>query len=148
MIRMFLALLLGLMLAAAIRPEPARADDQDTIDYRRHIMKTLNEQSAAVGQILSRAVPDDNAVAHLEVIALTAKTALKAFEPKVQGGESKPEIWTNWTDFSKRMNDFVQNSEKVAKLGRDQGKDAALQIVLDALPCKSCHDVYRNEAKK
>jgi hypothetical protein len=38
----------------------AFADDQDVIDYREHIMKALNEQSAALGQILSATVPGDN----------------------------------------------------------------------------------------
>jgi hypothetical protein len=45
------------------------------------------------------------------------------------------------------MNEFAQNSEAVAKVGATQGKEAATQRVLDALPCKACHDVYRDEAK-
>jgi hypothetical protein len=42
----------------------------------------------------------------------------------------------------------VQDSNRVARLARENGKDAALAVVLDALPCKSCHDLYRNEQKK
>jgi len=124
----------------------AQADDQDVIDYRQHIMKTLEAQSAALGQILSGAIPDDNLVAHLDTLALTASTALKAYEPKVQGGESKPEVWTKWPDFSKRMKDFADKTAQTAKIAKAQGKDAATEHVLEALSCKSCHDVYR--AKK
>src|ERR1700722_6601175 len=71
--------------------QSAYGDDKDVVDYREHVMNTLNEQSGAVGQILSGAVPDDNLVAHLDAIALTASIALKAFQPKVLGGEAKPD---------------------------------------------------------
>ncbi len=125
----------------------AYANDKDVVDYREHVMNTLNEQSEALGQILSTTVPDDNAIAHLEVLALAASMALKAFEPKVPGGEAKPEVWSNWADFAKRMNEFAQNTAAAAKTAHVQGKQAALDNILNALTCKSCHDVYRKEKK-
>lgn len=123
----------------------AAADNNDVIDYRQHIMNTLNEQAGALGEILSGAIPDDNVIAHLDALALTASTALKAFEPKVPGGQAKPEVWTNWADFSKRMNDFAQKTAEMAKLAHDKGKEAGLANVMDALSCKKCHDTYRRE---
>jgi cytochrome c556 len=125
----------------------AHADDKAIVDYREHIMNTLNEQSAALGQILSTTVPGDNTSAHIQAIALAASLALKAFEPKVQGGEAKPEVWSNWPDFSKRMTDFAKKTAEMAKISREQGNDAALANVVDALSCKGCHDVYRAEKK-
>lgn len=126
----------------------AKADDKDPIAYREHLMKTLNEQSAALGMILSTVVPDDNTAAHMEALALTAKLAPKAFEPKVPGGQSKPEVWTNWPDFSKRMADFAQKTDEMARIAKEQGPEAASEKVVDALSCKSCHDVYRDQSKK
>src|ERR1700676_1545586 len=126
----------------------ALADDKDVIDYRQHIMNTLNEQSAALGQILSTAVPGDNAGAHIDAIALTASTALTAFQPKVQGGEAKPEVWRNWADFSKRMNEFADKTRDAAKMAKENGANVALANILDALTCKSCHEIYRDERKK
>jgi|KBSSwiStaDraftv2_1062776.scaffolds.fasta_scaffold305205_2 cytochrome c556 len=123
----------------------AAADNNDVIDYRQHIMNTLNEQAAALGEILSGAVPDDNVIAHMDALAITASTALKAFEPKVPGGQAKPEVWSNWADFSKRMNEFAQGTAAMAKLAHEQGKDAGLAKVMDALSCKKCHDTYRQE---
>jgi cytochrome c556 len=133
--------------AIMLMPAAGHADGKETIDYRQHIMKTLNEQSAALGQILSTTVPGDNTAAHLQAIALAASLALKAFEPKVPGGEAKPEVWSNWADFSKRMNDFARKTAEMAKISREQGNDAALANVVDALSCKGCHDVYRAEKK-
>jgi cytochrome c556 len=143
-----LNVLWAIVIIAAATPLGARADDRDIIDYRQHIMNTLNEQAAALGMILSTAISDDNAIDHIEAIALSAKIALKAFEPKVQGGQAKPEVWTNWADFSKRMNDFAHKSGELTKLAREKGKAAALASILDGLPCKSCHELYRNEEKK
>jgi cytochrome c556 len=133
-----------MVLALALLPAltPAAAADKDVVAYRQHIMKTLNEQTAALGQILSGVVPDDNVLSHLDALALTASTALKAFEPKVPGGESKPEVWSNWADFSKRMKDFAEKTALMAKAGREEGKDAGLTHAIDALSCKSCHDTY------
>jgi cytochrome c556 len=123
----------------------AFADNSDAIDYRQHIMNTLSEQAGALGEILAGAVPDDNVISHLDALALTASTALKAFEAKVPGGQAKPEVWSNWADFSRRMNEFAQNSAAMAKLAHEQGKEAGLAKVMDALSCKKCHDTYRRE---
>ena len=51
----------GLYLAAfALTPilTTAAVDNQNAIDYRQHVMNTLNEQAGALGQILSGAAPD------------------------------------------------------------------------------------------
>ena len=125
---------------------PVLAADQDIIQFREAVMKTLNEQSAILGEIASGAVPDDNLVVHMDELALTASTALKAFEPKVQGGEAKPDVWAKWPDFSKRMSDFAQQTAAGAKIAKDQGKDAAMvQLINYADSCKGCHDMYRQE---
>jgi cytochrome c556 len=128
-------------------PAGARADNQDAIEYRQYIMNTLNEQAAALGEILSGAIPDDNVVSHMDALALTAATALKAFVPKVPGGEARPEVWSQWDDFSRRMNDFAEQTASMAKIAHAQGKEAALAKVMDALSCKKCHDSYRREKR-
>jgi cytochrome c556 len=138
-------ILCGLGLLALQGMCGASADNSDAIDYRQHIMNTLNEQAAALGEILSGAIPDDNVIAHLDAISLTAATALKAFEPKVPGGQARPEVWSNWADFSQRMNDFAQKTAAMAKLAHEKGKEAGLATVMDALSCKKCHDNYRRE---
>ena len=131
------------ILALSLLPASSIADDQDVIDYRRHIMETLKAQTAALGMIMSGAIPDDNAVAHMDILAATAATALKSFEPKVEGGDAKPEVWAQWDDFSSRMNDFAAKTADMAKTAHEKGKDEALLQVMDALTCKQCHDTYR-----
>ena len=137
--------MVSLMLVPTAFVDVARADDQDAIDYRQHVMESLNAQAAILGQIVSGAVPDDNLVQHLDILALLASTAKKSFEPKVPGGESKPEVWSNWADFSKRMDEFAKKTAEASKIAHTQGGQAALSNMLDVLSCKSCHDKYRTE---
>jgi len=128
-------------------PMAGHADNKDVVDYRQHIMKSMEQETAALGQILSGAGPADNTVAHMEAIALMASIALKSFEPKVPGGAAKPQVWKDWADFSRRMQEFADKSADMAKTGREQGAEQAAMKVIEALPCKGCHDVYRDEKK-
>jgi cytochrome c556 len=133
--------------AAALLLPTAHADDADVLQYRKHLMTSLNEQAAMLGQIVSNAIPKDNVVAHLDAMALLASTALKAYEPKVPGGKAKPEVWTKWPDFSHRMKEFAEKTAAAAKTAHTAGPDAALLNMLYVLSCKSCHDTYRTEKK-
>jgi cytochrome c556 len=140
-------LLVGMgILLGALAPA-AQADDKDAVDYREHLMNTLHEQSEALGQILSGSIANDNAIAHLDEVALTATLVLKAFEAKAPGGEAKPNVWSNWPDFSKRMNEFAERTAAAAKAAHEHGADAGLAQLSDALTCKGCHEVYRQEKK-
>jgi cytochrome c556 len=128
-------------------PIVGHADDKDVVEYRQHIMKSLEAQTAGFGQILSGAGPTENTLAHMETLALSASLALKSFEAKVPGGAAKEQVWKDWPDFSKRMKEFADKAAEMAKVGREQGVDQASMLVIEALPCKGCHDVYRDEKK-
>jgi cytochrome c556 len=141
--RRFPKAILAALLASAGAADAASPADEDVIAYRQHIMHSLQEQTAALGKIMSGAVPDDNAVAHMQALALIASTALKSFEPKVPGGESKPEVWSDWPDFSRRMEEFVRMTAKMSQAAQEGGKDAGLEHAIAALNCKGCHDDYR-----
>ncbi len=126
---------------------PSRADDQDVIDYRTHVMKTLGEQMGAIGMILESKAPPDNFATHLKVLAVTATQAKKAFEPKVPGGNSKPEVWSNWADFSKRLDELVSTTADLATAAPHQSVAAVGEKLKSSLKCKSCHDTYRKPLK-
>ena len=139
--------LLGALVIGAVTLLPVaqanEQDDKDVIEYRQRIMHTLNAQAAILGQIVSGLIPKDDVVAHLDAIALTASTALKSFEPKVPGGESKDEVWANWDDFSERMGNFAKRAAEATKVVDTLGPDAALTSMLEAMSCKGCHQIYR-----
>jgi cytochrome c556 len=124
----------------------AFADDQETIDYREHIMKTMGEQVAAMNQMRQAKIAPDNLAVHAEILAVTAATAKNAFTPKVAGGEAKPNVWADWQDFSKRLDELVAATADLAKTAK-QGGLTATAPKLQALTCKGCHDTYREEKK-
>lgn len=128
---------------APLSPAKEKPVQSAAILYRQHVMNSIDAQSAALGQILSTEIPDTNLTSHLEVLALIAAGSLKAFEPKAPGGASKPQVWDQWPDFSKRMDEFAHKTAAAAETARQQGVDAALPGIMAALSCKGCHDVYR-----
>jgi cytochrome c556 len=125
--------------------QAARADDQDVIDYRQLIMKQLDAEAAALGMMVSGQIPPDSMGLEARSIANAAKAALKAFTPKVPGGEAKPEVWSKWDDFSKRMDAFAKNSDEMAKVAETGNVSKVTELMINALPCKDCHDTYRTK---
>lgn len=142
------AFTLAVIAAAPIAASFAADDaDQETIDYRKHAMRTMAEQVAAMGQMAQGKVPGDNFAVHAQILAIAASTAKKAFEPKVAGGESKPDVWAKWDDFSKRLDALSAATADLAATAKSGGMAAAAPKMQAALTCKGCHDIYR-EAKK
>lgn len=132
----------GFALAALLMGSVAvRADDQDVIDYRVHVMKSLAEELGSINMILARKAPPDNLAAHVQALAATAPQARKAFEPKVAGGKSRPEVWSNWADFAKQLDQLVSQTDELAKAAKDGGA-AAVGPRIQSLDCKGCHDTY------
>ena len=131
---------------AALAATAARADDQEMIDYRQHIMKTMGEQMAAIQQIVQKKAPADNFATHMQIVAVTAATAKAAFTPESPGGRAKSDVWSKWPDFSKRLDELVASTAALAKLAKEGGVQATA-AKLDTLQCKGCHDVYREEEK-
>lgn len=105
-------------------------------------MKTLGEQFAAINQITKGKASAADLATQAEVLRITAGAAKIAFEPKVTGGESKPEVWDKWDDFAKRLDDMSAAAADVAKTAKSGGV-AAVTPKLASLGCKGCHDVYR-----
>jgi cytochrome c556 len=135
-----LPLFVGLSLAAS---GAASADDQDIVDYRLHVMRTMGEEVAAINLILKNKAPAESFATHVKVLAVTAQTAKKAFEAEIAGTHAKPEIWKNWSDFAKRLDELQASTADLAKAAESGGVTVAGPKVQAALTCKSCHDVYR-----
>jgi cytochrome c556 len=127
--------------------QAGHADDQDVIDYRQLIMKQLDAESQALGMMVSGQIPPDSLALEARSIANAAKAAVKAFEPKVLGGEAKPEVWAHWEDFSKRLQSFARDSDEMAKVAETGNVAKVTELMITALPCKECHDTYRNKKK-
>ncbi len=129
------------LLAITLLPAIARADDQDVIDYRQHIMKTMGAQMTLISQILQKKAPPEDLATFTQILAISATTARGAFMPNVAGGKSKPDVWTNWADFSRRLDALVAGTDDLAKAAKS-GDVTATASKVAALGCMGCHDVY------
>ena len=135
----------------------ALADDQDTIDYRHHIMMTMGEEAAAIAMIRKQQAPAADLDTHIQILAITAATAKRAFEPKVAGGLAKADVWTHWDDVARRLDQLTAATANLAQLSKNAktgGAEAeakfktALADITKQDPCESCHDKYREPPKK
>jgi cytochrome c556 len=125
----------------------AQADDQDTIEYRQSVMKTIGAQAKILGLMAEKKVPTEDFAKQVQVLAVMAATAKSSFEANVPGGKSKPAVWADWADFSKRMDEFSTATAALAKTAQSGGVDAALPALKGAMTCKGCHDTYRSSDK-
>jgi cytochrome c556 len=135
-------LAIGFILATLVSSGSALADDQDAIEYRQHVMNTLGEQLGAVDMIIAKKAPPDAFAVHVKTIAIAASQAKLAFEAKVAGGNSKPEVWSNWTDFSKRLDAMVAAANELAKAAQDGNFAVVGPRLKPALDCDGCHKIY------
>ena len=128
---------------AEFRLEAGDTPDPDAVLYRRYLMRAMDAQTAALGQILAWMVADRNFLLHLEAIAANARMSVVAFEPAVAGGEALPRVWEDREDFAARMQALADGVGQTSRTARQLGKDAALVPLMDALTCDQCHDLYR-----
>jgi cytochrome c556 len=109
-------------------------------------MKSMGEEVAALNQIAAGKASAADVAVHADVLRITAGLAKVAFTEKVPGGQSKPEVWTQWDDFSKRLDEMVAATTDLAKTAK-QGGVAAVTPKLNGLSCKGCHDEYMVQKK-
>lgn len=123
-------------------------DEIDTLVYeRQQAMIQLDKDAELLGDIVAGLAPASKLAEVTRSIADGAKETHGLFQMKVPGGRTKPEAWSNWADYSKRMDHFVVSTEAMAKLGATGNVAGVLGSLGDALQCKQCHEVYR-ETKK
>lgn len=133
----------------ASTPAPAAvaassADEVEGLIFeRQQLMMQLDTDTKTLGMIASGAAPASKLAETTRAIAQSAKESAEAFRAKVPGGRSKPEVWSNNEDFMRRMEAFAVDTERMAKLGETGNVMAVSEMMVDALPCKQCHDVYR-----
>ena len=123
----------------------ASSETAGSIQHRQQLMRVIDAQTSAIGQILSGSIPEDSFAVHLEVVSLTAGLATGVFQKGVPGGGTLPRVWQEKGRFLRLMEEFSGNAIKASRIAQQDGKDAAAVMVIDALPCRQCHDVYRKK---
>lgn len=147
-----IAALIGLGLASplvtATGAEPATANQTEgAIFERQFIMGQLDKDGEVLGNIIAGIEPPTKLAATTRAIAKGARDSVESFRVALPGGRSKPEVWTNHADFMQRMESFANKAEAMAKAGETGDVTAVTGMMVDAMPCKQCHDLYRAPKK-
>lgn len=155
--RILLVTLALLSTALLTVPERGKADaasgvtskeEADGIVFeRQNIMLQIDKDAELLGEIAAGIQPPDKLAEVTKSIAESAEAAKSAFEPNVPGGRAKPEIWANWADYSRRMEEFSANANQLAELGAKGDLNGVTNALGDALSCKECHQLYRAPKK-
>lgn len=125
--------------------DPAEVDG--VIFERQQIMLKLDKDAEELGMIVAGLAPKDKLAATARAVATSARESEESFWLHAAGGRSKPEVWSNWDDYSRRMREFVEKSDAMARKAEAGDMVGVTEALSDALPCKACHDVYRTPKK-
>jgi len=119
-------------------------DQREGIIFERQLVMTdLSHDSELLGNMVAGVEPADKLPATTKAIADGARDALETFRLAVPGGNTKAEAWTNRADFMRRMEAFAKNSETMAAAGANKDLYGVMGVMVEAMPCKECHDLYR-----
>lgn len=134
--------------ASAADPKP-----EDAVRYRQSVYTVIGWHFKPIGAMVKGDVPFDAAAVarHAQYVEMMSKAAPEGFQKgsgpdAVKNTEAKPEIWTKWSEFETKMNDFQQESAKLAEVAKG-GDEKAIkaQFGKTAETCKSCHKEFRKE---
>lgn len=116
---------------------------EDPVLKRQLIMQQVDEDAEALGMIAAGLEPKTKMLDHAKSIAKSARDSYEAFKQNAPGGRAKPEVWSNWADYSAKMEAWIANADKMVAAAEKNDVNGVTEVMVDALPCKGCHDVYR-----
>lgn len=128
---------------AAAPTSLSKEESEGIIFERQQLMLQLDKDAKTLGMIAAGSAPADKLGVTTRAIAQAARDSVEAFKPIVPGGRSKPEVWSDNANFMKDMEAFAANAEKMAQAGESGNLSAVTNLMIDAMPCKQCHDRYR-----
>jgi len=142
---------LGCWAFAAANAEVAgmTKEEADSLIYeRQQVMSDMDKQGELIGSIVAGEVPPDKLAEVTKALAKSARESVDLWQRKVPGGDEKPEVWTQHDDFMKRMERFAVKSDEMAKVAQTGNMNGVIELLVEAMPCKECHDIYRIPKKK
>lgn len=134
---------IGLFGWQAGNAEGPNPESEGIIFERQQIMTQLGKDAETLGKIVAGQVPADKLAETTKAIAQGAHDSVETFKEQVPGGRTKPEVWSNYADFSARLDRFAAGADAMAKAGTTGNVTAVTGLLVEGMPCKECHDLYR-----
>lgn len=145
-----LAAALLLPLAAIALPAQAQVKPDDAIRYRTSAYQVLVWNWIPMGAMVRGRIPFDAKAfsQRADRVQVISTMLLEGFPAGTATGslktEAKPEIWSNFADFEKKMKSFETAAAELARVAK-AGDEAATkaQFAKASETCKACHDLYK-----
>jgi cytochrome c556 len=123
----------------------------DSVVLRRKLMESNN---SAMAEAINRAIKQKNfpeIEGKCDVILENMDAVLVFFPPGSvsENSRAKPEIWSNWEEFSKHPDNVKKAAQELATAAKAQDHEA-VKIKFKALgeACKGCHRSFRSPKPK
>lgn len=145
------ALPLSLLLLAASATANAQDKPEDIIRYRQSAYTVLLWNWMPMNAMVRGRIPFDAAefARRADRVAALTPQLLEGFPEGSGTGaptEAKPEIWTDFADFTTKMKDLERESAALSTVAKS-GDEAKMreQFAKVGGTCKACHDKYKAE---
>ena len=140
---------LSLAALAAVPAHAQFAKPEDAVKYRQSAMTLIASHFGRLAAVAKGQAPNDPAQvkSNAQVLQTLAALPWPAYGPGLEGGNAKPEVWSDAAGFKQKQDDF---EAKVAALSvaANSGDIAKLREAVGAVgaSCQACHNSYRKAA--
>jgi cytochrome c556 len=121
---------------------------EDAIKYRQSAFTVMANSFGKIGAVVKGEVPynKDDVAKNAAVVAMLSTLPWQAFGPGTEGGNAKPEIWSNNAKF-KSAADKMQLAVADLNTAAQSGNQDAIKKAFGAAgqTCKGCHDDFKKK---
>jgi cytochrome c556 len=124
------------------------AKPADAIKYRQSALSLMGSHFGRMSPVVKGQAPYDAAQIKANVDVLKTLSALPwaAFGPGTEGGDARPEVWSDAAGFKQKQQALQDNIVKLSAAA-DAGDFDKLRAAFGDVgaSCKACHDAYRKK---
>ena len=130
---------------------PDKVRPEKVIRYRQSAMDMIGWNFVPLGAMVKGKAPFDpkEFSRRADRLELLGPQLLEGFSKGSDTGaetDAKADIWTDFEDFQAKLDDYVNESRKLAEVARNGSEsDMKEQFKKTAESCKACHDKFRAE---
>ena len=121
---------------------------EDAIKYRQSAFTVMAKSFGQIGAVVKGEVPynKDDVAKNAAVVAMLSTLPWQAFGPGTEGGNAKPEIWSNNAKF-KSAGEKMQLAVAELNTAAQSGNQDAIKKAFGAAgqTCKGCHDDFKKK---
>ena len=138
-------------IAVSVWSAPAQAQfakPESAIKYRQAALTLMASHFGRMQPVVKGQAPYDaeQIKANVQLLNTLAALPWAGFGPGTEGGEARPEIWSDAAGFKQKQDALLENMAKL-QVAADSGDLNKVRAAFGDVgaSCKSCHDSYRQK---